>query len=221
MSEKTDGFNRALIDLKNKQRLMDNRFGDMSPIDNNKLPNMPRGSVVVLSKKVKNTLNLIQEKTKESGKEVPFLLYGKTEGQLVHFTNIDADFSDLRTAEANFVNLTQKLQKFIDTSKKDGTDIVAHGHSHPARSAYYRNFSLGDMNAYKNMRLDNDVFRTGKIELCSCLLTDGNYNFLFFDGNDYYKFNDVFVQAENGDFIEKLPCYNKLDYTNIVYQGRD
>ena len=75
MSEKTDGFNRALIDLKNKQRLMDNQFGDMSPIDNNKLPNMPRGSVVVLSKKVKNTLNLIQEKTKESGKEVPFLLY--------------------------------------------------------------------------------------------------------------------------------------------------
>lgn len=220
MSEKTDGFNRALIDLKNKQRLMDNRFGDMSPIDNNKLPNMPRGSVVVLSKKVKNTLNLIQEKTKESGKEIPFLLYGKTEGQLVHFTNIDADFSDLRTAEANFVNLTPKLQKFIDTSKKDGTDIVAHGHSHPARSAYYRNFSLGDMNAYKNMRLDNDVFRTGKIELCSCLLTDGNYNFLFFDGNDYYKFNDVFVQAENGDFIEKLPCYNKLDYTNIMYQGR-
>lgn len=181
---------------------------------------MPRGSVVVLSKKVKNTLNLIQEKTKESGKEIPFLLYGKTEGQLVLFTNIDADFSDLRTAEANFVNLTPKLQKFIDTSKKDGTDIVAHGHSHPARSAYYRNFSLGDMNAYKNMRLDNDVFRTGKIELCSCLLTDGNYNFLFFDGNDYYKFNDVFVQAENGDFIEKLPCYNKLDYTNIMYQGR-
>lgn len=221
MSEKTDGFNRALIDLKNKQRLMDNQFGDMSPIDNNKLPNMPRGSVVVLSKKVKNTLNLIQEKTKESGKEVPFLLYGKTEGQLVLFTNIDADFSNLQTTEANFTNLTKKLQNFIDESKQDGTDIVAHGHSHPARSEYYRNFSLGDMNAYKNMRLDNDVFRTGKIELCSCLLTDGNYNFLFFDGNDYYKFNDVFVQAENGDFIEKLPCYNKLDYTNIMYQGRD
>ena len=220
MSEKTDGFNSALIDLKNKQRLMDNQFGDMSPIDNNKLPNMPRGSVVVLSKKVKNTLNLIQEKTKESGKEVPFLLYGKTEGQLVYFTGIDADFSDLRTAEANFVNLTQKLQKFIDTSKKDGTDIVAHGHSHPARSAYYRNFSLADMNTYKDMRLNNEVFRTGKVELCSCLLTDGNYNFLFFDGDDYYKFNDVFVQAENGDFIEKLPCYNKLDYTNIMYKGR-
>ena len=24
-----------------------------------------------------------------------------------------------------------------------------------------------------------------------------------------YKFNDVFVQAENGDIIEQLPCYKK------------
>ena len=101
------------------------------------------------------------------------------------------------------------LEEFINKSKKDGSDIVVHGHSHPMTSEYNKSFSLGDMNAYKDFRLDNGVFRTGKIELCSCLLVDGNYNFLFFDGNDYYKFNDVFVQAENGDIIEQLPCYRK------------
>ena len=218
-----DAFRRAQIDLKNRERLLNNRFGDMSPIDNNKLPNMPQGIVVILSKRIKDILKLIQESTAEDGKEIPFILYGKTEGQLVHFTDIDADIDNLQTAEADFSNLTQGLQEFINKSKKDGTDIVAHGHSHgKSTNNYHLNFSLGDMNAYKDMRLNNEVFRTGKVELCSCLLTDGNYNFLFFDGDDYYKFNDVFVQAENGDIIEKLPCY-KSNNNNIlrnIFRGR-
>ena len=70
-------FKRAQIDLKNKSRLMDNRFGENSPIDNKKLPNMPRGSAVVISKEVKQVLDLIQELTTEERIEIPFLLCGK------------------------------------------------------------------------------------------------------------------------------------------------
>ena len=75
------------------------------------------------------------------------------------------------------------------------------------------------MNAYKNFRLDNPVFANGKIELCSCLLTGGNYNFLFFNGEDYYKFEHVYVQDENGNIIEQLPCYGS-NFVNTNDRGR-
>jgi len=209
MAEGSDALKRAQIDLKNKLRLLDNRFGEHSPINNDMLPNMKQGSMVVITKEVKDILSLIQDKTQRDKKEIPFLLYGKNEGQIVFIDDIDAELDNLSGVEANHANLLPALEEFINKSKKDGSDIVVHGHSHPMTSEYNKSFSLGDMNAYKDFRLDNGVFRTGKIELCSCLLVDGNYNFLFFDGNDYYKFNDVFVQAENGDIIEQLPCYRK------------
>ena len=220
MADKLDVLKSAIIDLKNKQRLLDNRFGENSPINNNLLPNMKRGSMVVIAEDVKDILSLIQEKTQREKKEVPFLLFGKTEGQTVFIDNIDAELDILSGVEANHANLMSTLEIFIKKSKKDGSDVVVHGHTHPVTCEYNKSFSLADMNAYKNMRLNSEFFRTGKIELCSCLLAGGNYNFLFFNGDDYYKFNDVFVQAENGDIVEKLPCYNNVNVLQRYY-GRD
>lgn len=221
MADNLDILKRAIIDLKNKQRLLDNRFGENSPINNNLLPNMEPGSIVFIAEDVKDILSLIQEKTQREKKEVPFLLFGKTVGQTVFIYHIDAELDILSGVEADHANLMPALEEFIRKSKKDGTDIVVHGHSHPKSiNNYHLNFSLGDMISYKNFRFNNEDFRTGKIELCSCLLTGGNYNFLFFDGDDYYKFNDVYVQAKNGDIIEKLPCYNNVNMLQRDY-GRD
>ena len=221
MADKLDALKSAIIDLKNEQRLLDNRFGENSPIDNNLLPNMQQGSVVVITEDVKAALISIQELTIEMGKEFPFLLYGRKEEDIFYFDSIQVDSGNLQSTEADHSNLMQYLQDFINKSKKDGTDIVAHGHSHPKSiNNYHLNFSLGDMISYKNFRFNNEVFRTGKIELCSCLLTGGNYYFLFFDGIDYYKFNDVYVLPENGDIVEKLPCYNNVHILQRDY-GRD
>ena len=217
MADGSDSLKRAQINLKNKLRLLDNRFGENSPINNDLLPIVPNGRVVV-TQRIKEALSTIQVITQAEKKEVPFILYGKNIGQTVFINEYDVDLDNLSGVEANHASLFQGLQDFINSSKKDGTDIVAHGHSHPVTCEYNKSFSLGDMNAYRDFRLDNEVFRSGKIELCSCLLADGNYNFLFFDGNDYYKFNDVFVQNENGDIIERLPCYKK---SNLLYRGKE
>lgn len=214
----TDGFKAArlrLIELKNRSRILVD-MGANSPINNDLLPSMPQGNMVVIADDVQEILKLIQEYTQDSvndrgagPKEVPFLLYGKKENGIIFFNHIEADLEDLQGAEASFDRLADGLNKYIDKSKKDGTDIVAHGHTHPVTSVYNKSFSLEDMDAYKTLRTENEVFNSGKIGLCSCLLADGDYNFLFFDGNDYYKYNDVFVQnSENGD-MSKLPSYRK------------
>lgn len=200
---------RRLIDKKNQSRLINNSFGENSPINNDLLPDMPKGSKVILADDVYEILQLIQEKTNTEKKEVPFLLYGKTKGQVVWFYNIDASVDDLSGQEADFSSLKDELNEFIKKAKKDGSEIIAHGHTHPVSHIYNKSFSLGDMNAYADMRMNNDIFDSGKIELCSCLLEDGNYNFLFFDGNDYYKFNDVYVQNSKNGNMNKLPCYRK------------
>lgn len=214
----TDGFKAArlrLIELKNRSRILVD-MGANSPINNDLLPSMPQGNMVVIADDVQEILKLIQEYTQDSvndrgagPKEVPFLLYGKKENGIIFFNHIEADLEDLQGAEASFDRLADGLNKYIDKSKKDGTDIVAHGHTHPVTSVYNKSFSLEDMDAYKTLRTENEVFNSGKIGLCSCLLADGDYNFLFFDGNDYYKYNDVFVQnSENGE-MSKLPSYRK------------
>lgn len=213
-----DRFNAArlkLIELKNRSRIIVD-MGENSPINNDLLPSMPQGNMVIIADEVQEILKLIQEYTQDSvndrvegPQEVPFLLYGKKEDGIIFFNHIEADLEDLQGAEASFHRLADGLNKYIEKSKKDGTDIVAHGHTHPVTSTYNKSFSLGDMNAYKTLRTENEVFNSGKIGLCSCLLADGDYNFLFFDGNDYYKYNDVFVQnLESGD-LSRLPSYRK------------
>ena len=152
------------------------------------------------------------------GREIPFLLFGKTEGQIVYVDNYVAD-SLSESMSANFSsNINVALQKFINSSKKDGTDIVVHGHSHPKIGSYYNNFSLGDMEAYTEFRESNEVFNSNKIWLSSCLVVDGNFNFLFYDGNDYYKFNEVYEENQNGNY-KRLKCYSKPDV--VVSRDRE
>ena len=213
MVNRVDALNLAKIDLKNRLRLLDNRFGENSPINNDLLPIVPNGRVVV-TQKIKEALSAIQVITQSEKKEVPFLLYGKNIGQTVFINEYDVDLDNLSGVEASHAALVAGMQRFIRESKKDGSDIIVHGHSHPVTSEYNKCFSLADMNAYRDFRLNDEVFKSGKIELCSCLLADGNYNFLFFDGNDYYKFNEVCVQNENGYIVEHLPCYRKKRIVN-------
>ena len=77
MADGSDALKRAQIDVKNRLRLLDNRFGENSPINNDMLPNMRQGSVVIVIQRVKEVLSLIQDITQAEKKEIPFLLYGK------------------------------------------------------------------------------------------------------------------------------------------------
>lgn len=196
---------QARVKLKNRITLS---AGENSVIDNRALPDMPRGSVAIISEDVYEIMRVIEMATHRDNAEFPFVLYGRTSGQTVFFDDIDADYSASESSiETKYTSrMVDGLSKFVKDSPKDGTRIVAHGHTHPRIGGYYLNFSLGDMISYMQMRKSNPVFDTSQIELCSVLLTGGNYNFLFYDGNDYYKFNQVFVQKENGRLVP-LPCY--------------
>ena len=190
---------------------------DNFPVKSSMLVTVPQGKVI-LSHDVAMFLDTIDELTKEMGREIPFLLFGKTQGQIVYVDNYVADGLSESTS-ANFSsNINVALQKFINSSKKDGTDIVVHGHSHPKMGSYYNNFSLGDMEAYTEFRESNEVFNSNKILLSSCLVVDGNFNFLFYDGNDYYKFNEVYEENQNGNY-KRLKCYSKPDV--VVSRDRE
>lgn len=208
VDDKTKKFLRAQIEFSINARLLVNAWGGMAPVNNNCLPFLGDDSIVFISEDVYKKLQEIQKKTRDNKQEIPFLLYGETRGQRVVFNKIDVQADGLRSTEADFsTDMIQKLQNFIDNSKKDGSDIVAHGHSHPPLSTYYKNFSKDDLKSYMNFRFDNPEFNDKKIELCSCLLAGENFNFLFFDGNDFYKFANVVVFDDNAQIIKKLPCY--------------
>jgi len=186
------------------------------PVRNSMLGIVPQGKVF-LSDEVAEFLFAVDEVSKEENYEIPFLLFGKNDKQNVFIDSYVSSGISGRT-EANFSGLNSALQDFISKSNKDGTDVVVHGHSHPKIGSYYTNFSLGDMKAYMQFRKDNQVFDNNNICLISCLVTDGNFNFLFYDGNDYYKFNEVYERMHSGE-LERLKCYQSPDI--IVNRDRE
>ena len=186
------------------------------PVRNSMLGIVPQGKVF-LSDEVAEFLFAVDEVSKEDNYEIPFLLFGKNDKQNVFIDSYVSSGISGRT-EANFSGLNSALQDFISKSNKDGTDVVVHGHSHPKIGSYYTNFSLGDMKAYMQFRKDNQVFDNDNICLISCLITDGNFNFLFYDGNDYYKFNEVYERMSSGE-LERLKCYQSPDI--IVNRDRE
>ena len=186
------------------------------PVRNSMLGIVPQGKVF-LSDEVAEFLFAVDEVSKEDNYEIPFLLFGKNDKQNVFIDSYVSSGISGRT-EANFSGLNSALQDFISKSNKDGTDVVVHGHSHPKIGSYYTNFSLGDMKTYMQFRKDNQVFDNNNICLISCLVTDGNFNFLFYDGNDYYKFNEVYERMSSGE-LERLKCYQSPDV--IVNRDRE
>ena len=44
------------------------------------------------------------------------------------------------------------------------------------------------------------------------------FNFLFYDGNDYYKFKEVYERMPSGE-LERLKCYQSPDV--IINRGRE
>ena len=186
------------------------------PVRNSLLGTVPQGKIF-LSDEVAEFLFAVDEVSKEDNYEIPFLLFGKNTGQNVFIDNYVSSGISGRTT-ANFSGINSALQDFISKSNKDGTDVVVHGHSHPKIGSYYTNFSLGDMKTYMQFRKDNPVFDNDKICLISCLITDGNFNFLFYDGNDYYKFKEVYERMPSGE-LERLKCYQSPDI--IVNRDRE
>lgn len=186
------------------------------PVRNSMLGIVPQGKVF-LSDKVAEFLFAVDEVSKEENCEIPFFLFGKNDKQNVFIDSYVSSGISGRT-EANFSGLNSALQDFVSKSNKDGTDVVVHGHSHPKIGSYYTNFSLGDMKAYMQFRKDNQVFDNDKICLISCLITDGNFNFLFYDGNDYYKFKEVYERMPSGE-LKRLKCYQSPDI--IVNRDRE
>lgn len=223
------GFNDAVRIIKERQRANKMRAriapnwgagleNDKTPINAHMLPVLP-GAVVELSPAVYKKLQEINKKTITYTKEIPFLLFGVTdeENNYSYFDEIIADdnVNRLKEMSASHNNLLPHFQRFIENAPRDKSRIVAHGHTHIKLSHWYHNFSVGDLDAYAEMREKNHVFATGQIELCSVVLVDGQYNFLFFDPNynEYFRMPDVYVDDV------KLPSYGGPAYVGRP-QGR-
>ena len=194
-----------------QQRVVHPEWGENAPVPNDSLPINPMpGTEVLITQDVKNVLDAMSDVTQEKTEEMTFLLFGRVEGQRVILDRCVAQRSaDKSTSSSTNASdyTNQELNNFLNDNEKDGSSIVAWGHTHPRIGSWYTNFSLGDIKGLTDFRNGVDVFRTEQVNLCAVLLAGGNYNFLFFDGNDYYRFNKVFVVDESYRKIEQLPCY--------------
>ena len=211
MTDKTGTFNNATARLQSDtmmnrmQRRITLHAGGNSVIDNAHLPHLDANKSVVLTKGVYETLKMIADATNSRGFEVPFLLFGDYNDGVFVFDDIDADVSagDDPYSVSFSHELQQKILDFGLGAVRADNKVVAHGHSHPRVGPGYLNFSLGDMDGYAKMRektwLQNVLF-------CGCLLTGGNFNFVFCDGADVYRIDNVLVENENGGFLT-LPCF--------------
>ena len=183
------------------------RAGDNSVIDNAQLPSVDKKRAIILTDDVYQTLKMIGDISNQQGKEVPFFLFGKLEKDTDFFI-VDRWEAEPSTGRNNYEakfseNLAQQAKDFALSARLDEHKIIFHGHSHPRHGGYYVNYSLGDVKAYDEFR---KLSWMQNVLSGGCLLTGGNFNFSFCDGKDLYKFDNVFVQTENGDLI-RLPAF--------------
>ena len=194
---------------------------DNDVVDSTQLPRMPGGSKVIIDYKIYEELKYLEQLTGAKKAECSFLLFGYSQGQTVVFNDIISMAPSGNSVVASFnKRQVEKLTDFCKNAKREENKIVAHGHTHPHlsydQSGWYLNFSYGDMKAYIDMREQSLV--KDHVDLCGCLIVGGNFNFVFFDGNDTYRFDNVFVRGKDGD-LKKLPCFGP-DVANMP-RGRD
>ncbi len=192
---------------------------DNDVVDNTQLPRMPGGSKVIIEHRIYEELKYLEQLTGAKKAECSFLLFGYSKGQTVVFNDIISAAPSGSSVVASFnKRQAEKLTDFCKNARRDENKIVAHGHTHPHlsydQSGWYLNFSYGDIMGYINMREQSLV--KDRVDLCGCLLTGGNFNFVFCDGKDVYRFDKVFVQDKNGNIVKQLPCFGH-DVTNIPY----
>ncbi len=186
------------------------RAGENSVVDNRQLPRMPQGSCIIIPDEIYQSLRVVADVTNEKTMEVPFYLTGYNSGQTVYIDGFNADTSaNQNNVSATFSEqLTQEMFDFAKAAKPGENKALVHGHTHPRighAERGYLNYSIGDIDAYIKMHYDFPEIN-GKINVLGCLLTGGNFNFVFFDGNDMYRFDDVFVKNSQGE-LKKLPAF--------------
>ena len=184
-------------------------YGQMTPINNALLNNMPNG-VIILSTAVYEKLTDIQYVTTESRKEVPFFLYGKETG------NNQIVFDELQlqavSEQETSVSYGEGMIRYLDKKIKEnpsGEVIVGKGHSHPPIGEFFENFSIGDLAGDIQFTEGNKVFSSGMAETVSCVVTpSGDINFVYYDRNaqNFYRFTNVYVKNLDNTYTI-VPCY--------------
>ncbi len=220
MVDQTSVLNEAAAGLQGLAQMQSRiilHAGENSVVDNTQLPHLDSDRKVILTNNVYETLKIIIDGTNVRGAEVPFLLFGDYNNSVFVFDSVYADVSDGDNPdEANFSrDLQQKVFDFGLGAKKQENKVVAHGHSHPQHGKYYLNFSLSDMRGYFGMRRKTWL---QNVMVCGCLLTGGNFNFVFCDGKDVYRIDNVYTQNENGQIV-RLPSFGP-DVATLGY-GRN
>lgn len=203
------------------KKILENRGlnnSDIFPlVDSNKLASVPNGQVV-LNEKTYKMLKATSEYADTNGSECAFFLYGSAKGQTAYFMGYSSIWASSH-CETNIKPILNELEKYAGSAIEKGIKgfIVAMGHTHPNDVlSGYQNYSLQDLATFMGLKDDNDVFRSQQIELVSCLLAGGEFNFMFYDNkaNGFYKFDKVVVETKNGTY--QLPCFGR---SGVEYGG--
>lgn len=195
-------------------------YGDMTPVNNALINNMP-GGVIVLTDSVYQMLTDIQYLTVTGKKEFPFFLYGKETGdnQIVFDQFFTQSPSVQETSASYGSQMVTDLTKKISEKPSDKL-VVGKGHSHPPIGDFYENFSVGDLAGDIQFTESNRVFSDGMAETVSCVVTpSGDINFVYYDRNvqNFYRFTNVYVLNKDNTYTP-VPCYGSGQQSTQVVE---
>ncbi len=189
-------------------------YGDSMPINSDIINDIPDNNAkIILSDKVYNFLLVVQDVTKEEGKEIPFYLYGEEiDNNIIFFNDYKYDSGGNNVRQETEAEFTKEMNDDLIIKLNNNLNngfVVCHGHSHPKIGNFHQNFSLGDFVAYIQMNQENKAFKDKQVDLMGCLVTcTGDINFVFYDNfvDNFYRFTNVYVARENGG-LNKINCY--------------
>ena len=204
---------------RNVRQLQHQGFSSMGVIHYEYIPDNTETSIYINSDVIESVYGDVVQKTMETQKEYPFVLYGKRNGEKIEITKGYVGEAG-ENAAVDYASATKHIQTVLRNKSPENQNInvVILGHTHPTRQNMNRGISVGDLSGYVTWNDSNSLIPKMKeisgrtvegfasvlaVPVTSSVEQKIDFNFIKVAPEKIEKYTNVYDASNNS----RLPAY--------------
>ena len=204
---------------RNVRQLQHQGFPSMGVIHYEYIPDNTVTSIYINSDVIESVYGDVVQKTMETQKEYPFVLYGRRNGEKIEITKGYVGEAGENEA-VDYTSAIKDIKTVLrnQSPENQNINVVILGHTHPTRQNMNRGFSVGDLSGYVTWNDSNSLIPKMKemsgrtvegfasvlaVPVTSSVEQKIDYNFIKVAPDKIEKYTNVYDASNNS----RLPAY--------------
>ena len=204
---------------RNVRQLQHQGFPSMGVIHYEYIPDNTETSIYINSDVIESVYGDVVQKTMETQKEYPFVLYGRRNGEKIEITKGYVGEAG-ENAAVDYTSAIKDIKTVLrnQSPENQNINVVILGHTHPTRQNMNRGFSVGDLSGYVTWNDSNSLIPKMKemsgrtvegfasvlaVPVTSSVEPKIDYNFIKVTPEKIEKYTNVYDASNNS----RLPAY--------------